>query len=254
MNITPDLDISQLARIVVAVFPAQHPRTASWLIQVEPIAFDTGAADLGAPPATGGHPPRPTLLYPQFSAPGSSGDPNLMGPPAGPKPGPRYQPAPQGPTTHATPQWNRQARSPRRPPPPPSGQFRKAASPQQTRPLDPPQFARLWRGSASDWGRGQKGSDIPWDEEQKRVDAIIRDSGITGWQQGFLTDLLCLSVNIDISASRTAVIELFIPRGRAFHALLAGVGEVGQPQRFFEIDRSDLSPVALREIAEVALS
>lgn len=86
------------------------------------------------------------------------------------------------------------------------------------------------------------------------MDAIVRDSGITGWQQGFLTDLLCLSVDIGISDSRTASIELFIPRCRAFHTILAGVGVCGQSQRFFEIDRADLSPINLREVAESALS
>ena len=253
MNITPDLDISQLARILVAVFPSQHPRIASWLIQLEPIAFDTGAADMGAPLSAGDHPPRPTLLYPQHGAPAASDDPTA-GPLSGPKVGSRYQPTHQGSPTHGTPPWNRSARPPRRPPPPDSGPFRKSATQQPPRAIDPPQFVRIWRGSASDWGRGQKGSDIPWDEEQKRVDAIVRESGITGWQQGFLTDLLCLSVDIEVSNSRIATIELFMPRCSAFRTLLAGVGSPGQPQRFFEIDRADLSTANLREVAEFAVS
>lgn len=113
-----------------------------------------------------------------------------------------------------------------------------------------PSFANPWAGSASEWGRLQKGIDIPWDEEQRRVDSIIQQSGLTGWQQGFLSELICLTLDLSLASSRTAAVELFIPRCGAFSKILAGVGLPGQPMRLFEINHSNLAPAALRQLAE----
>ena len=76
---------------------------------------------------------------------------------------------------------------------------------------------------------------------------------MTGWQQGFLSDLICLTMDLALASSRTAAVEMFIPRCRSFSTILTGVGLPGHAKRFFELNRSDLAPSSLRQIAEYGL-
>src|SRR5437879_1008737 len=113
-----ELDLKQLARILAAVFPSQHQRIATWLIQLEPIAFEPDAGNLHPPTLGGSSPvPYPTLRYPpnpEAQDPTDSEETDEALRSKSPSHSqPTYRP---GPTQAATP-WDRSARPPKRPPP-----------------------------------------------------------------------------------------------------------------------------------------